>query len=305
MAKILVTGGAGFIGSHIAGKLIEQGNQVTVIDDLSTGKVNNIPSGAEFIQGSILDLPLLERVFQGIVQVFHLAAIASVPQSVADPVTTNAVNIRGTLNVLLAARDRRVGKVILASSSSVYGNTKKSPQKEDILPAPCSPYALTKLVGEHYCNIFTEVYGLPTVCLRYFNVYGSRQNPKSQYALVIPAFVFRAFSDLPLLIYGDGGQERDFIFIEDVVEATLLAANTAMTRVYNVGSGRSISINRLAHMILRLTGKHTTPIYKEARLGEPRRTCADIRKLISAGYKPKWSLLEGLEKVIGARWDTR
>lgn len=299
MAKYLVTGGAGFIGSHVVSRLVDHGGQVIVLDDLSAGKISNIPRGAEFVQGSILDLPLLERVFQDVDQVFHLAAVASVPQSIEDPLTTNAVNIKGTLNVLLASVDRQVGKVVFASSSAVYGNTKESLQREDMLPAPCSPYALTKLAGEHYCRIFTEVYGLSTVCLRYFNVYGGGQSPDSQYALVIPAFISRAALGLPLLIYGDGNQERDFVYIDDVADTTLLAASSGMAGVYNVGSGKSTSINELAHTILNLARKPGQIIHEPARPGDPKRTCADINKLVSAGYSPKWSLEEGLGEMMG------
>lgn len=209
MKRTVVTGGAGFIGSHLADKLVDQGYHVTMIDDLSTGKLENMAhvlknNNARFVQGSITDLPLLQRLFQGVEYVFHQAALARVPRSIEDPLSTNEVNIKGTLNVLLAARDNKVRKVIYASSSSVYGNTPTLPQKEDMPTNPLSPYALTKLAGEYYCNIFSQIYGLSTISLRYFNVYGLRQDPHSQYATAVIAFIGRITQNLPPIIFGSG-----------------------------------------------------------------------------------------------------
>ena len=206
MKKVTVTGGAGFVGSHLAELLVSRGYHVIIIDDLSTGKKENIADltgkdGVRFTQGSILDLHLLRESFRGVDLVFHQAALTSVPRSMEDPASTNEVNITGTLNVLLAARDNNVKKVIFASSSSVYGDTPTLPKTEDMIPHPQSPYALTKMVGEHYCHIFHKIYDLPTICLRYFNVYGPRQDPDSPYAAVIPLFITKVLQNKPPIIY--------------------------------------------------------------------------------------------------------
>ncbi|TET42020.1 MAG: SDR family oxidoreductase [Dehalococcoidia bacterium] len=299
---VAITGGAGFIGSHLADELATS-NSVIIIDDLSTGKKENIARLIEkdnvtFTQGSILDLSLLQKLFQGVDYVFHLAALARVPRSIEDPLTTNEVNIKGTLSVLLAARDNRVRKVIYASSSSIYGDSPTLPQREDMSPSPRSPYALTKLAGEYYCNIFRQIYGLSTVCLRYFNVYGSRQDPQSQYATVIPAFIGRISQNLPPIIFGDGEQSRDFTFIEDVVQATILAAGSNAEGVYNIGGGKSITINRLAEIILNLMQRDLGPVYEKPRPGDPRHTLADISEAKGFGYEPKWALEDGLRRTI-------
>jgi UDP-glucose 4-epimerase len=217
---------------------------------------------------------------------------------VDHPLAANEINITGTLNTLVAARDNRVKKVIYASSSSIYGNTPILPQREDMKPDPLSPYALTKLAGEYYCNIFKQLYGLSTVCLRYFNVYGLRQDPHSQYALVVPAFIDRISHGLPPVIFGDGQQSRDFTFIQDVIQANLLAAETDAQGVYNIGGGRNITINRLAETILELMGEKLKPVYEQPRPGDARHTLADISKARSFGYKPEWSLVDGLKEVI-------
>lgn len=303
MIKVVITGGTGFIGSHLADELAKRGCYVIILDDLSTGKMENIgglslKSNVEFVQGSVTDLPLLRKLFQGVENVFHQAALARVPRSIEDPLTTNEVNIKGTLNVLLAARENRVRKVIYASSSSVYADTPTLPQREDMPPNPISPYALTKLAGEYYCNIFRQIYALSTVCLRYFNVYGSRQDPQSQYAIVIPAFIGRISQNLPPIIFGDGEQSRDFTFIEDVVRANILAAENDAEGVYNIGSGESITINQLAETILKLMQKNLKPIYDKPRLGDPKHTLANISKAKSFGYRPKWTLNDGLAKTI-------
>lgn len=303
MKKVIVTGGAGFIGSHLAEKLASRDYYVVIIDDLSTGKLENIAEllrkgNVEFVQGGVTDLPLLQKLFQGVEYVFHQAALARVPRSIDDPLTANEVNIKGTLNVLLAARENRVKKVIYASSSSVYGNALSLPQREDMPPNPLSPYALTKLAGEYYCHIFHQIYDLPTVSLRYFNVYGARQDLYSHYATVIPAFVGRASQNLPPIIYGDGEQSRDFTFVEDVVDANVLLAENEAQGVYNIGSGQAITINQLAEAVLRLMQKNLKVIHDKPRPGDPRHTLADITKAKQVGYQPKWSLDEGLKKVI-------
>ena len=303
MKRVVVTGGAGFIGSHLAEELVKQGYQVIILDDLSTGKLENIAEllnkdNVEFVRGSITELPLLQKHFQGVEYVFHQAALARVPRSIDDPLTTNEVNITGTLNILLASRDNGVKKVIYASSSSVYGDTDTLPQRENMPPNPMSPYALTKLAGEYYCNIFRQIYGLPTVSLRYFNVYGSRQDLKSQYATVIPAFIERISHGLPPIIHGDGEQSRDFTFIADVVRANILAAKNSAEGAYNIGCGKGTTINQVAESILNLTGKKLPPVHEKPRSGDPRHTLADVSRARGFGYEPEWIFEDGLKKII-------
>ncbi|MBI2934411.1 MAG: SDR family oxidoreductase [Chloroflexi bacterium] len=308
--KVIVTGGAGFIGSHLSEELVARGYKVVIVDDLSTGKLENIqpllsppgnrPARIEFVRGSITDLPLLQKHFQGAKYVFHQAALARVPRSIEDPLSTNEVNIKGTLNVLLAARDNGVGKVVCASSSSVYGNAVSFPQTEDLVPNPLSPYALTKLAGEYYCTIFGNIFGLKSVSLRYFNVYGPRQDPKSQYATVIAAFIRRISEDLPPIIHGDGEQSRDFTYIKDVVQANIAAAESDAQGIYNIGNGRSTTINRLAEIMLRLMKKDLAPVHQPPRLGDPRQTQADITRARTFGYDPQYLLEQGLEIVVSS-----
>jgi len=303
MKKVVVTGGAGFIGSHLTEELAVQGYAVVVLDDFSTASDENIASlrqkeNVELVQGSITDLPRLQKLFEGIDYVFHQAAMARVPRSIEDPLTVNQVNITGTLNVLLAARDNSVKKVVFASSSSVYGDTSVLPQREDLIANPLSPYALTKLAGEYYCTIFRQIYGLATVCLRYFNVYGPGQSPHSQYAMVIPAFIDHVARNLPPVIHGDGEQSRDFTFIQDVVHANILAAKSTAEGIYNIGSGRSITINQLAEKIIKLMQKDLRPIHEKGRLGDVKHALADITKAKSFGYEPEWSLENGLKETI-------
>ena len=306
MMRIVITGGAGFIGSNLAEVLaLAPNNEVCVVDDLSTGRVENIPiaSGIEFIKGSITDLQLMNEVLADADFVFHQAALPSVQRSIEDPAHTNEVNIRGTLNVLMAARDAGVKKVIYASSSSVYGDTPELPKREGMTPNPLSPYAVTKLVGEYYCKVFNDVYGLNTISLRYFNVYGPRQDPHSEYAAVIPRFVFRVLRGEPPVIYGDGQQTRDFTFVKDVVNANILAMNSDATGVYNIASGRMISIQELATLITRLTGRDSDlePVFDKPRKGDVRHSLADISRARAVmGYKPEYSLERGLEETL--RW---
>ena len=313
MKRIVVTGGAGFIGSHLVEELIRRGNQVIVLDDLSTGKLENIKhlieqpghperfrNTPQFIRGSVTDLPLLRKVFQGIDYVFHQAAIPSVPRSVENPRATHEANITGTLNVLLASRDNGVKKVIYASSSSVYGDTPTLPKTEDMPPDPQSPYAITKLAGEYYCQVFHHLYGLPTVCLRYFNVYGPRQDPTSQYAAVIPIFIRRVLDNRPPIIFGDGEQTRDFTFVKDVVEANILAAQSDAAGVYNIGTGQRVSINKLAELVIKLVGDSLEPVHAEPRLGDIRHSLADISRARQFGYNPRYNLQQGLTETINA-----
>ena len=303
MKKVIVTGGAGFIGSHLTELLLSRGYHVIIIDDLSTGKKANIEPllksiKVEFIQDSITNLPLLQNLFQGVDFVFHQAALSSVPRSVEDPLSTNEVNITGTLNVLLAARDNNVKKVIYASSSSVYGDTPTLPKREDMIPHPQSPYALTKLVGEYYCRIFHQIYNLPTICLRYFNVYGPRQDSDSQYAAVIPISITRLSQDKPPIIYGDGEQTRDFTFVKDVIQANIIGAESDANGIFNIGRGENSTINDLAKTIINLVGKDLQSEYRPPRVGDVKHSLADISRARAIGYEPQYSLEDGLRETI-------
>jgi UDP-glucose 4-epimerase len=289
--KAVVTGGAGFIGSHLVEKLVSRGYEVTVIDDLSSGKMVNIEpvlktSNVIFVRGSVNDLALLQKLFAGVRYVFHQAAIASVAGSIADPRASHETNLTGTLNVLIAARDNRINKVVFASSAAVYGDNHNLPLAENMIPFPLSPYAVTKLAAEYYCHVFTQVYGLPTVCLRYFNVYGPRQDPDSEYSGVIAKFMKKAVSGVPLIIYGDGEQSRDFIFVRDVIEANMLAAENDASGVFNIGKGEAITINRLAQVVLNVTGSEVGIIHVEAKPGEIKHSLADIYKARQIGFEP-------------------
>lgn len=301
--KIVITGGAGFIGSNIAEELTkDNANEVIVVDDLSTGKMENIKDlDINFVEGSIMDLELLQETFKEVDYVFHQAAIPSVPRSIKDPIATNNANINGTLNVLVAARDCSVKKVIYASSSSVYGDTPELPKREDMTPNPLSPYAVTKLLGEYYGSVFNAIYGLKTVALRYFNVYGPRQDPYSDYAAVIPKFVSRVSEDDPPLIYGDGRQTRDFTFVRDVVTANIEAMRSEATGVFNIASGSRISINELAELVMKLMSKKLAVIFEAPREGDVKHSLAEISKAKAKfGYEPDYSLEKGLEETI--RW---
>jgi len=311
--RAVVTGGAGFVGSHLAEELSRRSYQVIILDDLSTGKLENIrtpispchsepseesPTTVDFVQGSVTDLPLLRELFHGVDCVFHLAAIPSVPRSVDNPLASHEANATGTLNVLLAARDGGVKKVIYASSSSVYGDIPTLPKREDMAPNPQSPYAVTKLTGEYYCQAFQQVYGLSTVCLRYFNVYGPGQDPDSQYAAVIPKFIKRVSEGMPPIIFGDGEQTRDFTFIRDVVDANILFAESNACGVFNIGKGSNISINDLARLVINIVGKNLEPVYQDPRPGDIKHSLADIAKAKACGYNPKYTLERGLKETI-------
>jgi len=278
--KVVVTGGTGFIGSNLA-KELASSNTTLVIDDLSTGYLKNIQDDVDanqidFVKGSITDLELLTEVFKNVDYVFHQAAIPSVPRSIKDPILSNTANVTGTLNVLVAAQENHVKKVVYASSSSVYGDTPTLPKKEEMTPCPLSPYAVSKLTGEYYCKVFTGVYGLKTVALRYFNVYGPRQDPAGEYAAVIPKFIMSIFDDKPPVIFGDGEQTRDFSFIADVVQANILAAESTACGVFNVAGGKRITINALVDSIVKLTGKNIDAEYKDPRPGDIKHSLADI-----------------------------
>ena len=300
--RVLVTGGAGFIGSHLAGELAKE-NEVIIIDDLSTGRLENIKElmekdNVKFIKGSITNYDLIQESSRDVDYVFHLAAIASVPESIKNPIESNNVNINGTLNVLIAARDNMIKKVIYTSSCAVYGDTAVMPVCETSHLNPKSPYAVTKLAGEYYCSVFREVFDLPTISLRYFNVYGPGQNPNSEYAAVVPKFISNVLKDRPPVIFGDGLQTRDFVFVKDVVRANILASESEVSGAFNIGSGVGTSIVELAEMIISLLGKDIEVLYKEPREGEIRHSLADVSKASGFGYRPGHSLKEGLRETI-------
>ncbi len=301
--KYLVTGGAGFIGSHLAEELARN-HEVIILDDLTSGKMESIRDlldhgGVSFVKGSITDPVLLRTVCTDVDGVFHQAAVTSVPRSVADPLRTNEVNIGGTLNILLAAREAGVRKVIFASSSSIYGDTPTLPKREDMNPQPQSPYAVSKITGEYYCQVFSQVFHLPTTCLRYFNVFGPRQDPRSEYAAVIPRFITRALNGLPPIIYGDGHQTRDFTFVRDVVQANIQAMNRPVEGVYNIACGFHIDLLDLVAIIAAEIPQAAAPIFEPPRTGDVRDSLADISAATAAlGYRPRYTLRSGMAETI-------
>ena len=306
MTKVVVTGGAGFIGSNLAGELLKQ-FEVTVIDDLSTGRLENLKDildRVELIRGSITDLGLLQEAFAGASVIFHQGAVPSVQRSVDNPLASNQANLDGTLNVLVAARDCGAKKVVYASSSSVYGDTPTLPKREDMIPNPKSPYAVSKLAGEYYAQVFSELYGLRTISLRYFNVFGPRQDPKSEYAAVIPRFIVRMLEDKPPVIFGDGEQTRDFTFVKDVVKANILAMESDAQGTFNIACGQRTSLNELAARITAILGMSIRPIYEAPRPGDIRDSLADISAARERlGYEPEFDLQTGLQETV--RWFQR
>jgi nucleoside-diphosphate-sugar epimerase len=304
MEKFLVTGGAGFIGSNICKKLVSQGCSVRVVDNLLTGKKTNLASildKIEFIEADMGDPKVARAAMKDIDVVLHQGALPSVPRSVDDPAATHRHCVDATFTILLAARDAHVKRFVYASSSSAYGDTPTLPKVETMLPSPLSPYAAAKLVGEYYCSVFSGVFGLQTISLRYFNVFGPHQDPTSQYAAAIPAFVTAILRDEPPTIYGDGEQSRDFTYVDNVVEANLLAARAKKTagEVINIACGKAITVNEIIDMINEFTGRKVKPIYTAPRPGDVKHSLADIslaKKLI--GFTPKVSFRQGLEKSI-------
>ncbi len=300
----VVTGGAGFIGSHIAEYLIDHGHDVTVVDNLATGNMGNIQQLRDnphfhFMQGSITDPEILKDTFKNADGIFHQAAIPSVPRSIKDPVATNDANVNGTIAVLVAAKECGVKKVVYASSSSVYGDTPTLPKTEGMLPNPKSPYAVSKLAGEYYCRVFSEVYGINTVALRYFNVFGPRQDPESQYAAVIPRFITRTLAGQPPIIYGDGTQTRDFTYVKDVVQANVKAMESNAQGVFNVAYNQRISLLSLVDIIAEETGVKVNPVFKPPRPGDIHDSQADISAAQKAfGYEPKYTVRSGLKETI-------
>ena len=303
MAQFLVTGGAGFIGSHLAEELVRRGHQVRVADALTTGKRSNLDHvpGVEFIEGDLADLTFARRVVQGMEFVLHQAAIPSVPKSVADPLTSHRSNVDGTLNLLLAARDAGVRRLVFAASSSAYGETSELPKHENMPSHPLSPYALQKVVGEMYLRMFTRLYGLETVSIRYFNVFGPRQDPSSPYSGVISVFAAALLDGRPPTIYGDGEQTRDFTYVADVVSGVLKACDApdASGEVINVATGGRISLNRLYDTMRAIVGSQVKPVYAAPRAGDVRDSQADIskaRRLL--GFEPAVSLEDGLRRTV-------
>ena len=304
--EYLVTGGAGFIGSHLVERLVEQKKKVRVVDNFITGKRENLAPVADRIElftGDLADPAVCARVCEGVRIIFHEAALPSVPKSVADPATSHRSNLEATFQLLVAARNARVQRVIYAASSSAYGESPTLPKREDMPSTPLSPYAVQKLGGEHYCSVFARCYGLETISLRYFNVFGKRQDPASQYAAAIPAFITSILADRPPTIFGDGEQTRDFTYIENVVEANLLAMNAPAEkvsgRVFNVATGQRITLNDAVTSLRELTG-YTGPVdYAAPRAGDIAHSLADISLARTAlGYEPKVNFHEGLRRTI-------
>lgn len=304
--KVLVTGGAGFIGSNIVKALLEMSVKVRVVDNFSTGRKQNIMSFLhnkkfELIEGDLRNYNLVESAVIGVECILHQGALPSVSRSIDDPITSNDVNIHGTLNVLEAAKRHGIKRVIYASSSSVYGNSTCLPKNEDMLAMPMSPYALTKHTAEKYCQIYYQLYGLETICLRYFNVFGPNQDPSSQYSAVISKFINLMKKGMPPTIYGDGKQSRDFTFVENNVEANLLACmvKKAGGQVFNIACGQSYTVIELVQQINKILGTKIEPVFSSERLGEVKHSLADIKKAKELlGFKPKVDFLAGLIKTV-------
>jgi len=302
--RVLVTGGGGFIGSHIAAHLLESGYRVRVLDNFATGRRENLlvlGGEVELIEGDIQSYERVSKAVAGCEIVLHQAALPSVPRSVQDPLTSNATNVIGTLNVLLAARDHDVRRVVCASSSSVYGANTDQSKREDGLTLPISPYATAKLAAEGYARSMHGVYGLDTVALRYFNVFGPRQDPTSQYAAVVPNFITAMLAGRPPVIFGDGEQSRDFTYVANVVHANMLAIDAAGAagRVYNVACGQRVTLNRLVAALRELLGSGIEAVYSAPRVADVRHSLADLsRARAELGYEPSVQLRDGLQRTI-------
>jgi nucleoside-diphosphate-sugar epimerase len=300
----LITGGAGFIGSHLAAALIGEGTRVRVLDDLSTGRRENLAGLAgdhELVEEDVRDRGAVRRAVRGVQAVFHLAAEVSVPRSVEDPGRCYGINTLGTVNLLEACREEGVERIVFSSSCAVYGDEPTLPKVEDMLPEPLSPYASSKVTGEHLMRIFSRLHGLHAVSLRYFNVYGPRQDPSSEYAAVIPKFVERMTRGAPPVVFGDGRQTRDFVFVEDVVRANLAAARTpeASGGVFNVGSGRSVDLLALIGELLAVLGRRAEPVFEAPRAGDVPRSSADVSRAARVlGWRAETNLREGLARTV-------
>jgi UDP-glucose 4-epimerase len=304
--RYLVTGGAGFIGSHIVRRLVAEGEFIRVVDNLTTGqlaRLDDVRSSIEFVEGDLADKRFSDKVARGIDYVLHQAAVPSVQRSVRDPIGTNRCNVTATLNILESCRKTGVRRLIYAASSSAYGNTEVLPKAEEISPNPLSPYALQKLVGECYCKLYYDLYGLETVSLRYFNVFGPSQDPHSEYSAVIPKFITNLLAKDSLTVYGDGEQSRDFTYVDNVVEANLAAVRAvdAPGQVCNIGCGESITLNKLIKRLEEILGTKANVNYTDPKTGDVRHSLADInraRRLL--GYEPKVMVKEGLRRTVQA-----
>ena len=304
MSKVLITGGAGFIGGHISELFVSKGHDVVVYDNFSTGREENlesIRSQIQIVKGDILDGAAMESALKGVDYVIHHAAEIAAIKSVEEPELVNEINVAGTLKLLVMAEKCGVKRLIMASSSAVYGDTGNQPQKETFLPKPLSPYGASKICGEHYCNVFNLTYNIEAVCLRYFNVYGQRQNPKSQYAAVIPKFIGMLMAGQGLHIYGDGEQTRDFVNVKDVARANYEACfnENAAGDVFNIAGGRSVSVNELAEMLKSLTKADAAVIHDPARAGEIKYSISDTTKAAEIlGFHPEVTLEQGLDDLV-------
>jgi UDP-glucose 4-epimerase len=302
--KIVITGGAGFIGSHMAEYWVKRDANVHIVDDLRTGFLKNIQKidKVVFHKGSITDRKLLEEVVEGTDYIFNFAALVSVPESIIKPKECNEINVVGILNILEEAKKSGIKKVVHSSSAAVYGDNPILPKNVSMKPEPKSPYGITKLDGEYYSQLYFENYGLPTISLRYFNVFGPRQDPKSQYAAAIPIFINKALRNEPIIIYGDGNQTRDFIFVEDVVRANVLAAEQKnISGVFNIANGTSITILEIAQLIIRETSSKSKIVFENARPGDIKHSKAYVEDTKEKlGFIPEYSLLEGLKKTISS-----
>jgi UDP-N-acetylglucosamine/UDP-N-acetyl-alpha-D-glucosaminouronate 4-epimerase len=303
----LVTGGAGFIGSHVAEALVKAGERVRILDNFSTGSLQNLEgfrAGVEVVEGDLRDYQMVCRAMQGVAYVTHQAALRSVERSVDDPLSSDEVNVHGTLHVLMAAREAKsVKRVVYASSSSAYGDNEALPKREDLTPAPVSPYAVSKLAAEYYCRVFTKLYGLETVSLRYFNVFGPRQSPESRYAAVVPLFMRAALRGEPLEVHGDGEQSRDFTYIDNVVQANLLSCTTPGVggEVFNVACGERHSLLEIAALIGKFVGHELPRRHVASRRGDVRHTLASIEQIQKRlGYRPEVGFEDGLRRTFDA-----
>jgi nucleoside-diphosphate-sugar epimerase len=304
MTTYLVTGGAGFIGSHIVAELVRRGERVRVLDNFSTGRWENIApwlDQIELLEGDLSDLPAVRQAVDGVNYVLHQGALPSVLRSIQDPLTSHAANATGTLNLLVAARDAGVQRVVYASSSSIYGDSPTLPRREDMLPAPKSPYAAAKLFGEHYCRAFSELFGLETVSLRYFNVFGPRQDPTSQYAAVIPLFITALLRSEPVTVHGDGLQSRDFTYVRNNVTANLLAATApgVAGQVFNIACGKRYTLLELLDVLSDILGVSVEKVYTQSRPGDVKHSLADV-SLAEAqlGYRVSVDFEEGLRQTV-------
>ena len=300
--KVVITGGAGFIGSHLVEYWESRNAEVHVIDNLRSGNIKNIKpfKNVAFHKVSITDREAVFDILENASYVHHLAAMISVPESIQKPIECVDININGLLNILDAAAKHKVKKIVHSSSAAIYGENPESPKEISMLPKPKSPYGITKLDGEYYLQVYHENYALKGIALRYFNVFGPRQDPKSQYAAAIPIFISKAIKNEPIIIYGDGEQTRDFVYVKDVVQANILAAtNENITGVFNVGRGDAITINEIAKLIIKETNSNSKIIYEETRAGDIKHSLSSINlTTFNLGYKPKYSLSDGLKETI-------